>query len=36
MTTVALGGTGTIRNIINTTGGPSDGGNNVATLVNYP
>ncbi|WP_329080319.1 hypothetical protein [Streptosporangium sp. NBC_01469] len=36
MVTVSLGGVGTIRNIINTTGGPSNSGTNVANLVNYP
>jgi hypothetical protein len=36
MVTVSLGGVGTIRNIINTTGGPSNSATNVANLVNYP
>ncbi|MGS2646281.1 RICIN domain-containing protein [Streptosporangium sp. LJ11] len=36
MVTVSLGGVGTIRNIINTTGGPSNSGTNEANLVNYP
>ncbi|GAA4203275.1 RICIN domain-containing protein [Streptosporangium oxazolinicum] len=36
MVTVSLGGVGTIRNIINTTGGPSNSSTNVANLVNYP
>ena len=36
MVTVSLGGTGTIRNVINNTGGPSNSTTNVANLVNYP
>lgn len=36
MVTVSLGGTGTIRHIINGTGGPSDANSNVANLVSYP
>ncbi|MGJ6966699.1 RICIN domain-containing protein [Streptosporangium sp. G11] len=36
MVTVSLGGVGTIRNIINTTGGPSNSSTNVANLINYP
>lgn len=36
MVTVSLGGTGTISHVINNTGGPSNSGNNVANLVNYP
>ncbi|WP_440104671.1 RICIN domain-containing protein [Streptosporangium sp. H16] len=36
MVTVSLGGVGTIRNIINTTGGPSNSTTNEANLVNYP
>ncbi|GAA3421534.1 RICIN domain-containing protein [Streptosporangium vulgare] len=36
MVTVSLGGVGTIRNVINTTGGPSNSSTNVANLVNYP
>ncbi|MFF3442685.1 RICIN domain-containing protein [Streptosporangium sp. NPDC002721] len=36
MVTVSLGGVGTIRNIINTTGGPSNSGTNEANLVSYP
>ncbi|TCO53608.1 RICIN domain-containing protein [Actinocrispum wychmicini] len=36
MVTVSLGGTGTIAHIINSTGGPSNSGSNVANLVSYP
>ncbi|MEU8385402.1 RICIN domain-containing protein [Streptosporangium sp. NPDC048865] len=36
MVTVSLGGVGTIRNIINTTGGPSNSATNEANLVSYP
>ncbi|MGH8877977.1 MAG: coagulation factor 5/8 type domain-containing protein, partial [Stackebrandtia sp.] len=36
LTAVSLGGTGTIRNIINTTGGPADSATNVATVTEYP
>ncbi|MFC9842871.1 coagulation factor 5/8 type domain-containing protein [Streptomyces sp. NPDC127595] len=36
MVTVSLGGTGTIRHVINDTGGPSNSSSNVANLVNYP
>ncbi|MEU7894004.1 RICIN domain-containing protein [Nonomuraea sp. NPDC049152] len=36
MVTVSLGGTGTIRNVINTTGGPSNSSTNVANVVGYP
>jgi hypothetical protein len=36
MVTVSLGGTGTINHIINNTGGPSNSGQNVANLVNFP
>ncbi|RCG24060.1 coagulation factor 5/8 type domain-containing protein [Sphaerisporangium album] len=36
MVTVSLGGTGTIRNVINNTGGPSNSTTNVANLVSYP
>jgi ricin-type beta-trefoil lectin protein len=36
MVTVSLGGVGTIRNVINNTGGPSNSSTNVANLVNYP
>jgi hypothetical protein len=36
MVTVSLGGTGTIRHVINGTGGPSNSGSNVATWNNYP
>jgi hypothetical protein len=36
MTTVSLGGRGTIRHVINGTGGPSNSATNVATWVNYP
>jgi hypothetical protein len=36
MVTVSLGGTGTIRHVINNTGGPSDATTNVADLVRYP
>ncbi|MFI9803231.1 RICIN domain-containing protein [Streptomyces sp. NPDC052301] len=36
MVTVSLGGTGTIRHVVNTTGGPSNSGSNVANLVRYP
>ncbi|NEB79952.1 coagulation factor 5/8 type domain-containing protein [Streptomyces sp. SID14478] len=36
MVTVSLGGTGTIRHVINGAGGPSDASSNVANLVSYP
>ncbi|MFC8241887.1 RICIN domain-containing protein [Streptomyces chartreusis] len=36
MVTVSLGGTGTIRHVVNNTGGPSNSGSNVANLTNYP
>jgi hypothetical protein len=36
MVTVSLGGTGTIRHVVNDTGGPSNSSSNVANLVNYP
>ncbi|KQV17186.1 MULTISPECIES: RICIN domain-containing protein [unclassified Kitasatospora] len=36
MVTVSLGGTGTINHVINSTGGPSNSGSNVANLVSYP
>jgi hypothetical protein len=36
MVTVSLGGTGTIRHIINDRGGPSNSSTNVANLVSYP
>ncbi|MFE5213762.1 MULTISPECIES: RICIN domain-containing protein [unclassified Streptomyces] len=36
MVTVSLGGTGTISHVVNTTGGPSNSGTNVANLVRYP
>ncbi|WP_443048314.1 RICIN domain-containing protein [Streptomyces sp. H39-C1] len=36
MVTVSLGGTGTINHVINSTGGPSNSGSNVADLVSYP
>ncbi|MEU8042462.1 hypothetical protein [Streptosporangium sp. NPDC049078] len=36
MVTVSLGGVGTIRNVVNTTGGPSNSSTNVANLVDYP
>ncbi|MGA5125608.1 RICIN domain-containing protein [Streptomyces pseudogriseolus] len=36
MVTVSLGGTGTIRHVINDRGGPSNSATNVANLVNYP
>jgi hypothetical protein len=36
MVTVSLGGTGTIQNIINGTGGTVNGGNTVADLTSYP
>ncbi|AXI80781.1 RICIN domain-containing protein [Peterkaempfera bronchialis] len=36
MVTVSLGGTGTISHVINSTGGPSNSGSNVANLVSYP
>ncbi|MFC1416599.1 RICIN domain-containing protein [Streptacidiphilus cavernicola] len=36
MVTVSLGGVGTISHIVNSTGGPSNSGNNVADLVSYP
>ncbi len=36
MVTVSLGGTGTIRHVVNDRGGPSNSAANVADLVNYP
>ncbi|MEW2497675.1 RICIN domain-containing protein [Streptomyces nodosus] len=36
MVTVSLGGTGTIRHVINDRGGPSNSATNVANLVAYP
>ncbi|MFF3753688.1 RICIN domain-containing protein [Streptomyces sp. NPDC002018] len=36
MVTVSLGGTGTIRHVINDRGGPSNSSTNVANLVAYP
>lgn len=36
LTAVSLGGTGTIRHVVNDTGGPADSGNNVATVTEYP
>ncbi|MFF4958264.1 RICIN domain-containing protein [Streptomyces sp. NPDC001222] len=36
MVTVSLGGTGTIRHVVNDRGGPSDASTNVANLVSYP
>ncbi|MCU1682817.1 MAG: Ricin lectin [Amycolatopsis sp.] len=36
LVTVSLGGTGTITNIINSTGGSAGSGNAVADLTNYP
>jgi len=36
MVTVSLGGTGTIRHVINDRGGPSNSPTNVADLVGYP
>ncbi|MFF0510121.1 RICIN domain-containing protein [Streptomyces sp. Tu 4128] len=36
MVTVSLGGTGTIRHVINDRGGPSNSSTNVANLVNHP
>ncbi|MFD9033234.1 RICIN domain-containing protein [Streptomyces sp. NPDC059567] len=36
MVTVSLGGTGTIRHVINDRGGPSNSTTNVANLVSYP
>ncbi|MGW1162471.1 RICIN domain-containing protein [Streptomyces sp. NPDC002513] len=36
MVTVSLGGTGTIRHVINDRGGPSNASTNVANLVAYP
>lgn len=36
MVTVSLGGTGTIRHVINDRGGPSSSSTNVANLVNHP
>jgi hypothetical protein len=36
MVTVSLGGTGTIRHVINGTGGPSNSSTNVANLTSYP
>ncbi|MFG2348055.1 RICIN domain-containing protein [Streptomyces phaeochromogenes] len=36
MVTVSLGGTGTIRHVINDRGGPSNSATNVANLVSHP
>ncbi|MGW5000861.1 RICIN domain-containing protein [Streptomyces hydrogenans] len=36
MVTVSLGGTGTIRHVINNRGGPSNSSTNVANLVSHP
>ncbi|MFC8063865.1 RICIN domain-containing protein [Streptomyces sp. NPDC057293] len=36
MVTVSLGGTGTIRHVINDRGGPSNSSTNVANLVSHP
>ena len=36
MVTVSLGGTGTIRHVVNDRGGPSNSSTNVANLVNHP
>jgi hypothetical protein len=36
MVTVSLGGTGTIRHVVNDRGGPSSSATNVADLVSYP
>ncbi|MEU7413024.1 RICIN domain-containing protein [Streptomyces sp. NPDC042638] len=36
MVTVSLGGTGTISHVVNSTGGPSNAGSNVANLKSYP
>ncbi|MGW7309782.1 RICIN domain-containing protein [Streptomyces sp. NPDC054835] len=36
MVTVSLGGTGTIRHVVNDRGGPSNASTNVANLVTYP
>ncbi|MFJ9575146.1 RICIN domain-containing protein [Streptomyces sp. NPDC101191] len=36
MVTVSLGGTGTIRHVVNDRGGPSNTSTNVADLVSYP
>ncbi|GAA2392959.1 RICIN domain-containing protein [Streptomyces viridochromogenes] len=36
MVTVSLGGTGTIRHVVNSTGGPSNAATNVANLPSYP
>lgn len=36
MLTVSLGGTGTIRHVINSTGGPSNSTTNVSNLTAYP
>lgn len=36
MVTVSLGGTGTIRHVINGRGGPSNSSSNVANLVSHP
>jgi diacylglycerol kinase family enzyme len=36
MVTVSLGGTGTIRHVVNGIGGPSNSSTNVANLTSYP
>ncbi|MFB7830346.1 RICIN domain-containing protein [Streptomyces sp. NPDC056056] len=36
MVTVSLGGTGTIRHVVNNRGGPSNSSTNVANLVSHP
>ncbi|WP_314172817.1 coagulation factor 5/8 type domain-containing protein [Streptomyces winkii] len=36
LTSVSLGGTGTIQHVVNDTGGPANGDSNVATVTAYP
>lgn len=36
MTSVSLGGTGTIQHVVNDTGGPANADSNVATVTSYP
>jgi hypothetical protein len=36
MTSVSLGGTGTIEHVVNDTGGPANADKNVATVTSYP
>ncbi|MBL1103076.1 hypothetical protein JK361_00345 [Streptomyces sp. 5-8] len=36
MVTVSLGGTGTIRHVVDNTGGPSDARSDVADLKSHP